>query len=72
MDRLIPVDSPPAFASDGVLEPLFFGLAPGFVGLQQLDARILRHVQRLPGEAPPQLFHYTVPSSGCELPPTAP
>jgi uncharacterized protein (TIGR03437 family) len=36
--RLIPVESPPAVAPH--LETLFFGLAPGLTGMQQLDVRV--------------------------------
>ena len=40
IDRLIPVANPPALADPAALEQLFFGLAPGLVGMQQLDVRI--------------------------------
>lgn len=69
-DRLIPVASPPEL--NGALEPLFFGLAPGLIGLQQLDARVLRHVPRPEEQSPPRSFPNEQFESGCELPPTAP
>jgi len=37
-DRLIPVANPPALPEG--LEVWFFGLAPGYIGLQQLDVRV--------------------------------
>lgn len=42
LDRLIPVSNPPPFSDPGAGEPLFFGLAPGLVAIQQLDWRVLR------------------------------
>jgi hypothetical protein len=51
----------------GSLEPLFFGLAPGFIGLQQLDLRILRPV---PAGEP--LFPDAPAAPNCEIPPAIP
>src|SRR5262249_30696086 len=42
VDRLIAVANPPALAAPDAMESLFFGLAPGLVGIQQLDLRIVR------------------------------
>ena len=42
VDRLIQVADPPTFTDPGASERLFFGLAPGLIGIQQLDLRILR------------------------------
>jgi uncharacterized protein (TIGR03437 family) len=39
-DRLIPIANAPPFANRDALEPVFFGLAPGLLGLQQLDLRV--------------------------------
>jgi uncharacterized protein (TIGR03437 family) len=41
VDHLVPVVNPPAFANPEALQVFFFGLAPGLVAMQQLDARIL-------------------------------
>jgi hypothetical protein len=65
IDRLIRVIAPPALGGDGALEPLFFGLAPGLIGLQQLDLRILRPTP--PGQ---RLFRDAPAAPNCEIPPT--
>jgi hypothetical protein len=36
------VANPPALYDPGSMQVLFFGLAPGLIGLQQLDARVVR------------------------------
>ena len=64
IDRLIPVAAPPALGGDGALEPLFFGLAPGLIGLQQLDVRILRPTP--PGQP---LFRDAPAAPNCQIPP---
>jgi len=66
-DRLIPVVAPPALGGDGALEPLFFGLAPGLIGIQQLDLRILGPI--LPGVP---LFREVRAAPNCEAPPANP
>jgi len=62
VDHLVPIADPPALADLGASEPLFFGLAPGLVGIQQLDLRIGRASQEL------SLFR-DVTSFGCAPPP---
>ncbi|MBI4875454.1 MAG: PQQ-binding-like beta-propeller repeat protein [Acidobacteria bacterium] len=64
LDRLIPVVRPPLLGGEGALEPLFFGLAPGLIGVQQLDVRILGPVPegtRLIPDAP-SAANSTVPA----------
>ena len=51
LDRLIPVADPPLLEDPGFAEPLFFGLAPGLIAVQQLDLRVLR-----PPSPPGRLF----------------
>jgi len=65
IDRLIPVIAPPALGGDGALEQLFFGLAPGLIGLQQLDVRIPRPTP--PGQP---LFRDAPAAPNCQIPPT--
>jgi uncharacterized protein (TIGR03437 family) len=65
INRLIPVIAPPALGGDGALEPLFFGLAPGLIGLQQLDVRILWPTP--PGQP---LFRDAPAAPNCQIPPT--
>ncbi len=71
LDRLIPVASPPELGGDGALEPWFFGLAPGLIGLQQLDVRVARPVPVGTDPTPRLLFLNLGPTSGCHIPPTA-
>ncbi len=66
LDRLIPVVAPPSLGGEGAFAPLFFGLAPGLVALQQLDLRVTRA-----GEFPDQRLFLDV-TSDCRLPPVAP
>ena len=42
LDHLIAIMDPPTLADPGAMDTLFFGLAPGLIGLQQLDVRIRR------------------------------
>jgi uncharacterized protein (TIGR03437 family) len=44
-DHLVLIADPPAFADPGASERLFFGLAPGLIGIQQLDLRVVRPSQ---------------------------
>lgn len=67
IDRLIPIAAPPAVGGEGVVEPLFFGLAPGLIGLQQLDLRILG-----PAAGERRLFRDVPSAPACEIPPVAP
>jgi uncharacterized protein (TIGR03437 family) len=62
---LVPIASPPAFNQDGGFQALFFGLAPGLIGVQQLDIRIQRAA---PGAS---LFDRSVQQIGCTVPATA-
>ena len=39
-DHLIAVANPPKLFSPGSMDILFFGLAPGLVGIQQMDALV--------------------------------
>lgn len=41
-DHLVMVANPPPLNDPGALQVLFFGLAPGWIGIQQLDVRIAR------------------------------
>ncbi len=66
VDHLIAVADPPALGGEGVVEPLFFGLAPGLIGLQQLDLRILG-----PAAGVRPLFRDARAAPGCEVPPIA-
>lgn len=50
-DHMIPVADRPAFTDSGFGVPLFFGLAPGLIGIQQLDLRVDR-----PADPPSPLF----------------
>ncbi len=68
-DRLIRVDSPPELVAKDVLEVLFFGLAPGFIGLQQLDMRVLSQPTSSSGQTAQYLFRSESFVSGCALPP---
>jgi hypothetical protein len=42
LDHLIAIMDSPMLADPGAVDTLFFGLAPGLIGLQQLDIRIRR------------------------------
>jgi uncharacterized protein (TIGR03437 family) len=42
LDHLIAVADPPEFTDSGAADVLFFGLAPGEIGIQQLDMRLRR------------------------------
>ncbi len=64
VDRLIAVADPPALYDPGIAEPLFFGLAPGLVAIQQLDMRVLR-----PTSSPILFFGET--THKCTLPAVA-
>jgi len=66
VDRLIPVAAAPPLGGEGAFEPLFFGLAPGLVAIQQLDLRVTRTVE----SADQRLFLNV--TSDCRLPPVAP
>ena len=58
-DRLIPVANPPPFADPAALQPLFFGLAPGLIGIQQLDLLVLGTTADIFAE--PRAFHCAGP-----------
>ena len=62
-DHLIPIANPPALAEPSALQQLFFGLAPGLIGMQQLDLRVLATPSTT------TLFDY--PTMNCERPPVA-
>jgi hypothetical protein len=65
VDHLIAVMEPPMLVDPAAMDILFFGLAPGWIGLQQLDVRI----RRAPIE---QEFLWSgVNSFGCAAPPIA-
>jgi len=40
-DHLVPIANPPALTEPSAFQQLFFGFAPGLIGLQQLDIRVL-------------------------------
>ncbi len=65
LDRLIRIASPPAFNAEGGFQSLFFGLAPGLIGIQQLDI-VIR--QATFGGS---LFDGSVQEIGCTIPPVA-
>ncbi len=69
LDRLIRVPFPPELGGEGALEQWFFGLAPGLIGVQQLDIRVLRVI---PAESSQSLFGLAYPGGNCQVPPTAP
>ena len=67
LDRLIPVSDAPPFADAGAGEALFFGLAPGLTGIQQLDYRVLRA-----SDQPEFLFSPgSVNAHACHAPPVS-
>jgi uncharacterized protein (TIGR03437 family) len=61
LDRLVYVSDAPPFADPGAGEALFFGLAPGMIGIQQLDWRVLR--------ASEQPLFKDVSAHACKAPP---
>ncbi len=65
-DHLVNVLSPPAIGGDGALKTLFFGLAPGFIGLQQLDLLVVS-----PTTTDQPLFPDYPSAPNCVVPPTA-
>lgn len=66
LDRLIPVLAAPLLGGEGAFVPLFFGLAPGLVAMQQLDLRVTRAAEFA------DLRLFLGVTSDCRLPPTAP
>ncbi len=66
-DHLIPIASPPALNPSGGLVPVFFGLAPGLIGIQQLDIRVQQSVRQTV-----DLFGDSVRQLQCQAPATAP
>ena len=58
-DRLIPIANAPPFAAADALQPLFFGLAPGLIGMQQLDLRVFAPAAAIFDH--PYAFHCQVP-----------
>ena len=58
VNHLIPVANPPALSDPAALEQLFFGLAPGLGGMQQLDVRVHGAVAGL----------FSAPSLNCSVP----
>lgn len=69
VDRLIRVPFPPELGGEGALEQWFFGLAPGLIGVQQMDIRVLRVISP---DADQRLFGPIYPGGNCQLPATAP
>lgn len=65
LDHLVPIVAAPALADPASWQPTFFGLAPGLIGLQQLDLRITGK------SASQRLFDGTVQESNCAPIPTA-
>jgi hypothetical protein len=65
--RLIPVVAPPALGGSGAVRSLFFGLAPGLIGMQQLDLWMLG-----PVTAGQRLFEDAPSAPNCEIPPATP
>jgi uncharacterized protein (TIGR03437 family) len=66
-DRLIAVADPPGLGVPAsIVEPLFLGLAPGLIGIQQLDLR----VHAAPESSSPSLFR-DINQHNCTLPPIA-
>jgi uncharacterized protein (TIGR03437 family) len=63
LDRLIPVSDAPPFADPGAGDPVFFGLAPGLIGIQQLDYRVLRASDQ------PLFSFASVNAHACHAPP---
>ena len=59
LDRLIPVANPPPLADAAALQPVFFGLAPGLIGIQQLDLLVLGNTTDIFAE--PRAFHCAAP-----------
>ena len=65
LDHLVAILDPPVLADPGAMDTLFLGLAPGLIGLQQLDVR----VQRVQIEQ--ESLWSGVNSFGCAPPPIA-
>jgi uncharacterized protein (TIGR03437 family) len=42
IDRLVPATGAPPLGDPGAANVIFFGLAPGLIGIQQLDLQIIR------------------------------
>lgn len=61
VDRLIGIADPPELWSKDPYEVLFFGLAPGLIGMQQLDLRATPRVQ-------PMEILFAVAAGNCRLP----
>jgi uncharacterized protein (TIGR03437 family) len=61
-NHLVPVTDPPALGDPTAANILFFGLAPGLIGIEQLDLQIVHPFQG------GRLFNYT---SICTAPPVS-
>ena len=66
-DHLVGIANPPPLYDPGALEQLFFGLAPGLVGIQQLDVRVEHAASGL--FTPPGLSPDFTPTWNCTAPP---
>lgn len=69
-DHLVGIANPPPLYDPGALEQVFFGLAPGLVGMQQLDVRVQRQATGL--FTPPWLSEAFTPTWNCVAPAVAP
>ena len=61
LDRLIGIADPPEVLVEDAYEVLYFGLAPGLIGMQQLDLRATPRVRRLD-------FLFRRAAANCRLP----
>jgi uncharacterized protein (TIGR03437 family) len=68
-DHLVGIANPPPLYDPGALEQLFFGLAPGLVGIQQLDVRVQHAASGL--FTPPGVSADFTPTWNCAAPPVA-
>ena len=68
-DHLVAVANPPALSDPGALDTLFFGLAPGLIGIQQMDALV--HYTGSGLFSGPGVSADYLPAWGCSPPPVA-
>jgi uncharacterized protein (TIGR03437 family) len=66
-DHLVGIANPPPLYDPGSLDQLFFGLAPGLVGIQQLDVRIQHAASGLFTQA--DGLSSSLPAWNCAAPP---